>query len=273
MPVEAMPVNSYEGVEHPDNFADQTAVDVYRRAALDKSREQANFITQNFPAARTVLEACCGNGRLLISLANNIDHGFGFDLAESRVSFGNRWIADEAIANVELWRDDILSPSPKLSSLRVQLGICITGAFGYFEPLQDGAGQRVIEGFAGRIEPGGGLLLELLQHPKEAAVCRLDGARRYRGWIELPESDPFRFYLSEYTLDEQRHVLVHNKTFIGRDGTIDAGRSEALRLYSQDEIAALLAPWFEALTFYSDWLRTPCSEGSEFLIVTARRKQ
>ena len=141
MSVDAMPVNSYEGVEHPDNFADRAAVDVYRQAALDKSRTQADFITRIFPAARTVLEACCGNGRLLIFLAQHLDHGHGFDLSKSRVAFGNRWIADQAIANVDIWCDDVLSPSPRLSGLRAQLGICITGAFGYFEPLTRGAGQ------------------------------------------------------------------------------------------------------------------------------------
>lgn len=267
-----MPHNPYEGVEHPKNFTDQAAVDRYRLAALDKSRLQADFIAANFSAARTVLEACCGNGRLLISLAQHLDHGYGFDLSKSRVAFGNRWIADQAIANVDIWCDDVLSPSPRLSGLRTQLGICITGAFGYFEPLTRGAGQRVIDGFAGQIEPRGGLLLELLQHPRETAACRLDEARRYRSWMALPKSDPFHFYLSEYILDEQRHVLAHNKTFIGRDGTIDTGRGEALRLYSQGEIAALLTPWFENLSFYSDWSATPYSEGSETLIVTARRK-
>jgi SAM-dependent methyltransferase len=267
-----MALNAYEGVEHADNFADSAAVDLYRRAALDKSRAQADFIVRNFSQAGRLLEACCGNGRLLMALAPHLDQGYGFDLAQSRIDFGTRWIADQAMANLEIWRDDILSPSPRLSGLRVDLAVCITGAFGYFEPLEDGAGRQVIEDLAGCIEPGGGLLLELHQHPREAAACCQAESRILRSWIELPESDPFRFYLSEYSLDEPRHLLTHNKTFIGRDGAIDDGRSEALRLYSLDEIAALLEPWFEKLSFYSDWMEMAYGDGDEILIVTARRK-
>ena len=267
-----MPYNAYEGVERPENFTDQAAIDLYRAAALDKSRVQAEFIARHFPVARTVLETCCGNGRLLIFLADKMDRGYGFDLAESRIAFGNRWIVDRAIANTDIWCDDALTPSSRLSGLRVQLGICITGTFGYFEPLQDGAGQRVINCFADHIEPQGGLLLELLQHPREAAMCRLDPNCRYRSWIELPESDPFRYYLSEYILDEDRHILEHNKTFISRTGAVDTGRSEALRLYSRDEVTAVLAPWFENLSYFADWSGAPYTDDSETLIVTAKRK-
>ncbi len=268
-----MPHNPYEGVEHPENFADRAAVDLYRRVALDKSRAQADFVTRNFPQARTLLEACCGNGRLLVSLADRLDHVYGFDLAESRVAFGSCWIAERTIANASIWRDDAMAPSERLSGLRVELGLCLTGAFGYFEALRDGAGQRIIERLAGNIEPSGGLILELLQHPRDAAACRQDPDRRHRSWIELPESDPFRFYLSEFEFDESRQVLAHRKIFVGRDGRIDTGRSEALRLYRRDEVAALLAPWFEDLSFYSDWAESPYSEGSDTLIVKATRKR
>lgn len=265
--------NSYEGVESQANFCDAATLAQYRRAALEKSRLQVKFVSHHFPEAARVLEACSGNGRLLIGMADQLEYGYGFDLAESRVAFASQWAADLGVKNLSMWPDDVLTPSRRAQDLRVDLVLCITGAFGYFDAIEQGAAEKAIAWLARTVVPGGGLLLELLQHPVEVAACLRNNECRLRSWIELPESDPFRFYLSDYDFDESRKILRHRKIFIDRDGHIDDGRAEALRLYTTEEVAEVLAPWFEDIEFFGDWQGLPYSPEGELLLVKATRRR
>ena len=173
-----MPYNNYEGVEAPDNFADDRAVSQYRAAVLERSKVHAEFITRCFPDACTILESCCGNGRLLIALADRFESLYGFDASKSRVAFGKSWIEDSGYTNIDLWSDNAMAPSARLLGLKVDLGICITGAFGYFEAFEEGISERLMQIHAAQINTGGGLLLELYQHPHEIAACLQDSHMR-----------------------------------------------------------------------------------------------
>lgn len=266
-----MTLLSYEGVEAPENFSDEAAIASYRAVALEKTVLQADFIAQKFPASEYMLEYCCGNGRLMIALSDRIEKVCGFDVAKSRVVFGDLWIKETRTGNAVIWQDDVLLPSTRLLELRADLGVCITGAFGYFAVFDEGADRRVIENLARNIESGGGLVLELYQRTEKVAACRRGGSRSQRHWFELPESDPFRFYLSEYDYDEIGRVLHHQKIFVRRDGRIDDGRKESLRLYDYDEVVKLLAPWFGDLSCYGSWAGERYTQGGETLIITARR--
>lgn len=263
--------NAYEGVEAPANFPSTKALEQYRDAAIEKSRAQADFIATNFPDSRRLFEACCGNGRLLVALAERMEHMAGIDIAASRVAFAQRWVEDRRLDYIDVWLDDVLNPQRDVADYRADLVVCITGAFGYFEPAQAGGDRRAAENFSRVAKLGQNLLLELYQYPQWITRCLERSDRTFREWIELPESDPFRFYLSEYRFDPERIILRHAKIFVGRDGRIDDGRVEFLRIYGPDEIEAVLRPWFCDVTFYRDWSGAPYREGDDTMIVTARR--
>lgn len=265
-------LRTYEGVEAPENFRTPEEVTRYRRYALGKSAHQARFIHRHFSEAKSVLEACCGNGRLLIALKDEFDRLAGFDLAKSRVNFARSWIEDESHRNIHVWEDDIFHVSTGMLQGQVDLVICITGAFAYFDAIEEGKGSRALESLVRFLRPGGGLIFELYQHPVNVRRCLESGDRTLRVWSELPESDPFRFSLSAFHYDEGRRVLTHAKTFVHRNGAIDEGRVEALRIFSDQEITTLLEPNFEKISIWSDWDDTSYAEGSCRLIVTARRR-
>lgn len=265
--------NPYEGVEAPSNFASSLALNEYRAQALRKSQEQAAFITARIGGAASLTEACCGNGRLLITLSDTIDRLEGFDLAKSRIAFAQSWIDDLALRNIAVWEDDLLDPSSRVIGSKADILICITGSFGYFEALGEGNGQRVKDSFAHALHPGGYLFLELYPHPMVVGRCQSIKDNTYRTWAELPESDPFLYYLSEYYFDESRLVLTHKKIFVARDGKIDSGRQEQLRIYGIEEITDLLLPEFEDIALFGNWTGSRYCDGiDEAMIVVARRK-
>lgn len=264
-------VEAYEGVDLLSAFASHGDLADYRASLLAKTGHQADFISKQFPEARSIFEACTGSGRLLVAMAERFDVLRGFDIAASRVEFAQDWIDDLGLNKIEVWRDDIFSLSGS-GSETFDLGVCITGAFGYFEALTEGGGRSAIENLAGAIAPGGHLLLELYQHPLEIAMCRGDSEHTARVWKTLPPTDRFRYYLSELQLDPGQMVLHHHKTFIGHKGDIDEGRSEVLKIYSAKELESLVEPWFSDIETYADWSGEPWRADSEKLLLCARRR-
>src|SRR5579884_4224360 len=75
---------SFEGYE--TSFADRDELERYRATVLEKTEHQARFVAARVEGGAAV-EAACGNGRLLVSLARMgaIDAGLGIDLAQSRI--------------------------------------------------------------------------------------------------------------------------------------------------------------------------------------------
>ncbi len=264
-------VEAYEGVDLLSAFAGPEELADYRASLLAKTDHQAAFISQRFPDARSVLEACTGNGRLLVGLSQRFEVLRGFDIAASRVEFAQRWIDELGRDNIKVWKDDIFSLAG-LGADRFDLGVCITGAFGYFEAVLEGGGGRAVEKLAGAIAPGGQLLLELYQHPAEIAMCHANSDHTARVWKNLPATDRFRFYLSELKLNTGRMLLHHNKTFIGHHGEIDEGRSEVLKIYTLDELELLLKPLFSDIEIFADWSAQPWRPDCEKLLLCARRR-
>ena len=221
------------------------------------------------PQLDSVLEACCGNGRLLVALKDHARQLSGFDFARSRVSFAKDWIEGLGLENVEIWRDDLLQPSQKLQKGRADLLVCLSGTFGYFEAYEEGAEESVAQLFGSLVRPGGALLLELYPHPDILRDCMSKADYTSRDWKELDESDAFRFYLSEYSYDPSRKVLTHKKTFIRKDGFIDDGRMEKLRIYDEGELIEKFSQWFLEIDFYKNWEGDRYAEGDALMILFA----
>jgi SAM-dependent methyltransferase len=263
-------LESYEGVDSLDAFGSHDDISDYRTSLLKRSHHQAEFLTRSFPDAHSVIEACTGNGRLLVAMADQFKVLHGFDIAASRTKFAQSWINDLQLDGVQVWQDNIFSPEG-LRGGTYDLALCITGAFGYFDTIMDNGEKFAARQLAQIIKPDGHLLLELYQHPREIAMCGQHDDHTARVWKDLPETDRFRFYLSEYHLEPEKMLLHHNKTFIGRNGEIDDSRNETLKIYSVEDIKSLLKPWFKDFEIYSDWEGTLWQAHSGKMLVRARR--
>ncbi len=260
--------NPYEGVEAASSFRDREALERYRRRLLERTSEQAAFLARRLTRDADVLEVGCGNGRLLISLARDgvIAGGMGIDVAESRIAFARTWAAEEGLDRLDFEAADATTYE---SDRRFAAVVCITGAFGYFEPMARGLASRLLAQLHRALSPGGFLCLELYPHTHSRRL--LDAAEGVvRLWQELPPEDPWRFYLSRLTIDDAGEILTHEKTFIHRvSGQVDSGRRERLFLYTKASITALLEPaGFRDIATSSAW---GAMADEDLLIVTATR--
>lgn len=253
--------SAYEGVE---GAVPREALAAYRAAALARSAEQVSFISSLMKGS--VVEVGCGNGRLLIALkqAGAIEAGLGVDFAESRVAFAAAWASDLGLTGLQFTAGDALG---------CELGsghgaaLCITGAFGYFDAYVPGTAQRLLSRLRGSLADSGQLVLELYQHASDVRLLNAQEGSLCR-WAELEESDPWRFFLSELSLDG--NVLTHKKIFVHRtDGQIDEGRAERLALYSPDDIEAMCSTaGFHEIHFFDGWSAEPY-DGGETMVVVA----
>jgi SAM-dependent methyltransferase len=260
---------AYEGLETPERFAGPAAIAEYRLAVLERNAPQTEFVVQRLPAEAAVLEVGCGNGRLLIDLARRgrCARGLGVDLARSRVAFAAEWAADERLDGLRFEAADALTSD--LQDGAWDAALCVTGALAYFEPIAAGSAAALARRLRVALRPGGLLVLELYPHVAWRRMMEAAGTSRLQLWHELPEDDPWRYYLSDVDLDGS--TLSHRKVFIHRsDGTVDEGRQERLWIYTPDDLQALLASaGFEGFEVFGDWAGRPY-EDDELLVLTAR---
>jgi SAM-dependent methyltransferase len=262
---------AYEGLEALDRFTEPGSLEAYRASMLERTAAQAAFVRDRLDAQRgSVLEIGSGNGRLLLDLARSghVTRALGIELSESRTAFAQRWARDlDCASTIEFRAGDALSTD---LGGEWDLAACITGTFGYFDAFVPGSATRLLQALHDALRPGGALVLELYPHPAERRLVEA-ASGTLRTWRELDEGDPWRFYLSEFSIDGS--VLSHRKTFVHRtSGEIDEGRSERLVLYTASEIEALLdaAGFGEAETF-AGWDAAPYADG-DLLVVTGRRR-
>jgi SAM-dependent methyltransferase len=260
---------AYAGVEELASLEDADALRDYRESVLARSRPQADFLLEHLPASASLLEVACGNGRLLIELADRgaLSEGVGHDIAASRIEFARRWAEDAGHSALSFEAADVLES--ELGEERYDAAICITGAFGYFEPFEAGGALRLARKLHAALRPGGLLLLELYPSPRYRRLAEAAGGE-VNLWTELPPEDPWRFYLSHLTLDGP--VLVHEKTFIHRHtGEVDAGRAERLYLYSPRDIQELLEQaGFEGAEAREGWSARPYSDDESMVVIAWR---
>ncbi|HVP43791.1 MAG TPA: class I SAM-dependent methyltransferase [Terriglobales bacterium] len=233
----------YEGVEAPANFPSRLELEQYRALLLRKTAAQVEFIRRKLtPRGRKlrVLEFCCGNGRLLVALAQAglVEYGLGIDLAASRIGFARDWVAELGLRQVEFRNEDVLQVEAPQRSF--DLAVCLTGAFQYFRPISAAAPAKVLSRLHAGLATGGRVLLELYPlAPKMRRMFALNG-NHLRTWDPLPPEDRFAYYLHERQYWPKRGIVRHQKTFIGRDGAIDAGRTETLAYYNRAQIGTML---------------------------------
>ena len=261
---------AYEGLEDPRSFGDEKALESYREGMLARSAPQADFLARRLGDEARVREVACGNGRLLVELARRgvLSDGLGVDIARSRIAFAEEWARAAGMSHLRFGVADALAD--ELGS-GWDAAVCITGALAYFEPIAAGSTAALLGRLRESLAPNGLLLLELYPHPEYLPLLAAAGGS-IRLWKELGAEDPWRFYLSHLELDETGRVLSHEKTFVHRTtGEIDQGRSERLRLFTEDELGALLAEaGFSAVAFHEGWSDEDYA-GGELMVVTARR--
>lgn len=257
-------LTAYDGVEATSNFQSPLDEEAYCSAQIDKSIEQVNFIKSLTGRQVRVIEYCSGNSRLLYGLyiANMLTSGIGIEISKSRHTFAESWKRRLGIDTIQNIRGDVLGVY--VISPCADVALCVTGAFQYFSPIQNDADKILLRSIRKSLIPGGTVILEIYPHANLISACQLSGGK-FKMWDEMPERDPWQYYLSEYEWDNKSMMLTHHKIFIPRKSMkdIDTGRTEVLKIYRPSEISDLFEVCgFDMVAFYGGWNREKADESS-----------
>ena len=209
------------------SFFGQDYLDVYGHLLTEESSQaEAEFVIRALglePGDR-VLDLCCGTGRHAVPLARAGLEVTGLDMSEEYLAQA-RSASREAGVEIRLVQGD-MREIPFRGEFDAVVNMFT--AFGYFD--DDADDQRVIDGAAAALRPGGRLLLDLLNRDWVAANYVRSESR------EGPDG---RVYTEQRNFDPvagRNHVEF---TIISLDGA-ERKVSHHIRLYVATEISRML---------------------------------
>jgi SAM-dependent methyltransferase len=176
-----------------------------------------------------VLDVACGSGVHLLRLARQGIEGVGVDIAPSLVRHCRQRAAEAGLTGrVRYLTGDMRDLTAAVGEERFDAVTLLSGSFGFFD---DAANQRVLEGMAARLRPGGRLLLDCVS-PAQAIKPRSRSWSEYGGGIGFGES----------WFDPVASALVGEFRYLDADGAMNlSAERERIRVYNLPELKVMIA--------------------------------
>lgn len=219
-------------------------LNIYRRRSPEQARVEVEFVLSCVPLERNteVLDLGCGNGRHMQALRAQGHQVTGLDLSEALLRRARERLQEQRCAADE--------PAPRLvrgdmrflpfATERFGAVFSFFTSFGYF--FEDSDNLRVLQGMARVLQPGGFLMLDLMD--RESVVNQLiPESRRNESGVEIVER---RWITADgRRVEKQTRVQAPDGEHLSH---------ESVRMYSRPEIeAALDDEGLELRTAYGDF--------------------
>jgi len=206
------------------------------------------------PATASVLDLCCGTGRVLLEFARRGYGCTGVDITPSYVRAARESADDEALDIEWVLQDVRAFVRPSAYDLALNLYI----SFGYFDDPADDL--LFVQNAHASLRAGGTFIIETLG--KEVAVRDFTDGE----WFER---EGFTV-LTEYQVADSWGALK-NRWILIKDGQ-RIERTFSQRLYAATELRSLLlAGGFGTVELYGDWDGRPYDQNARILIAVARK--
>jgi len=202
----------------------------------------------------TILDLCCGFGRITLELARRGFTATGIDISGSYLQTAQEDTSHEGL-DIEFIHKDVRSFKRKEA---FDVAINLYNSFGYFENPKDDL--LFLRNAHYSLREGGALIIDVLG--KEIAVRDYTEAEWFEraGFTVLTESNPVDSWGS-----------VWNRWILIKDGK----RWEKVfiqRLYAASELRALLfQAGFSSVELYGEWDESPYDEKARTLIAVGRK--
>ncbi len=211
-----------------------------------------------------LLDLACGSGVHALEFARRGLEVVGLDIAPSLVRYCTEQAAAEGLDNVTFVEGDMraLTYQEEFDAL-----VILSTSFGFFD---DEANQRVLEGIARALKPGGRLLLQLSD-----PHTFVERQRQRYYWQERPEG----IYWTESQFDPTTCISHGFFRFTDNDGVTHLWDDhESVRLYTLPELRLMFdRANLEIGDVYGDILLSPTPYGpdyhQEMIVVGGRAKE
>lgn len=180
------------------------------------------------PGAR-VLDVACGSGVHLLRLARWGIEGVGVEIAPSLVRHCRQQAAGAGPTGlIHYLVGDMRDLAAAVGEETFDAVTLLSGSFGFFD---DATNQRVLNGMAARLKPGGRLLLDCVS-PAQAIKPRSRSWSAYGGGIGFGES----------WFDPVASTLEAEFRYLDADGVMNlSAERERIRVYNLPELKGMIA--------------------------------
>ncbi|MEM1044186.1 MAG: class I SAM-dependent methyltransferase [Bacteroidota bacterium] len=236
---------------------------VYDQRDLSEARRLADLIertAQPTPGAR-VLDVACGRGRHSRILAARGYDVTGVDLSENALRSARRRAAREGLSVTFQQADMRALPFEAAFDGAVNLFT----SFGYFDAESDH--QRVIDGVARALRPGGWFVQDFLSAPYLAAHLVAEDERT----VEGPDGQPVRIVQRRRIEAGPGGPRVNKEITLHRSGNTHTFAESVRLLGAADFRRMYAAAGLDLAATFGDYAGGPYSEASPRLILVARK--
>ena len=213
--------------------------------------DQVDFIVRrlDLPKGARLLDLCCGHGRHSVRLAQRGYSMTGLDLSAYHLRLAK---AEARKAGVKIeWLHRDMRDIPKRRKFDGVLNVFTS--FGYLE--NDGEDQKVLDGIARALKPGGRFFIDTINH--DNLMARFTES----DWFELPDGS-LRLERRAYDIHTGRTNV--DWILVDKDGERHE-QSHSVRLYTYTELEAMLSK--AGLTVRETW---GAYDGREFSMESPR---
>ncbi len=207
---------------YQEAFGDFYAI-VYAHRTVEAAEPEAAFAVQQLQLQEhdVTLDLCCGTGRHLVHLAKRTQNAYGLDYSPTLLARAVETLPGRA----RLVRAD-MKAIPFASAFDVVTSFFTS--FGYFEDDADNA--RVVGEMARILRPGGRFFVDHVN---------VDHLRKTLEPASVRRNGPYEIRESRW-IDEKRQ-RINKITRVFRNGAALHGSEESVRLYSREELTAILS--------------------------------
>lgn len=192
----------------------------------ERTVREVDFIqsTLALPPGARILDLCCGHGRHLVELADRGYSMTGLDLDPFFLDIARRE-AERRGLKVQLELRD-MRDIPFVEEFDAVINMFT--AFGYLE--SDDEDQKVLDGVAGALKPGGLFLIELMHRDCLVRIFQPRGWYETEAGLKVLEERSFDMLTGR---NKARHITIYP------DGTVKEVH-HSVRIYTLTELASML---------------------------------
>jgi SAM-dependent methyltransferase len=263
-------LSAYAEVEAAGNYASRAELDAYRRERLRMYDAQIEFLRRLGapPEGLRVVDLGSGSSAFLYALdgAGLLARGVGIEISESRHAFAEQWRVELGLGHVTNLCANFVDVD--LAEASFDRFTVIDDTYLLLRPENERYPDALLD-TARRVLAPGGLLVAAFRNDAPV-VASLERERTF--WVELPESNAFRYALYRQEASADRQLLRTESIYITRDLT-ERRKVEVTEVCDVDRLTERLrARGFGAVSLYADFAGAPFdSERSGHVVLTAER--
>lgn len=261
-------LSAYDNIENLENFTDEQFIN-YCNNKLIGCEKHLHFINNlDLPKKIDICEIGSGNSKLLykLEMAERINKAIGIEISKSRYQFAEKFKKYINSSRVENLNQNVFDMD---FQIEFDLIIAVDIVLQLIVPISNNSEEKIMNWIYNNLKENGYIVFELWTFLSILEQLNLSN-NSLKLWDEFPNSDPFKYILSDIKIDEDDNI-IWKKRFIKRDSYEESNFNNILKPYKKEEISDILLKYgFRDIEIFDCWKEQNDTDKDEFIIVARK---